>query len=130
MSRCVFIERIFASGTAKEADSSKPEPQIASKPASAASFAASGLCAAIAIAGRWTSILARSAAALRWSCAMVRAWSAHRGGDIAAIDRGDVGSGLERERVMHEGLRDVLGGDFAAEQVAAHVVFFAQVPRF
>ena len=30
---------------------------------------------------------------------------------------------------MQEGLRDVVGGDFAAEQVAAHVVLFAQAPR-
>jgi hypothetical protein len=43
---------MLASGTAYEADSSKPLPQIASKPAVAASLAAGGLCAAIAIAGR------------------------------------------------------------------------------
>src|SRR6185437_17128690 len=54
---------------------------------------------------------------------------AHRRGDVAAVDGGDVGGCLERQRLVQEGLRDVGGGDFAAEQIAAHVVLFAQAAR-
>lgn len=42
---------MLASGTAYEAESSKPDAQIAGKPASAASLADRGLCADIAIRG-------------------------------------------------------------------------------
>src|SRR5215472_18356672 len=45
--------------------------------------------------------------------------SAQRRRDVAAVDGGHVGGGLERERLRHEGLRDVLGRDLAPEQVAA-----------
>ena len=48
MSRCWVIDTTLTSGTPYIAESSKPDAQIASKPASAASIADSGLCAAIA----------------------------------------------------------------------------------
>ena len=48
MSRCCTGDRMLASGTAWLADSSKPLPQTASKPASAANRADSGLCADMA----------------------------------------------------------------------------------
>ena len=50
--------------------------------------------------------------------------SPHRGCDIAAVDGGDVGRGLQRQRLMHKRLRHILGRHFAAEQIAAHIVFF------
>src|SRR5580692_1210818 len=102
---------------------------MASKPALAASLAASGLCAAMATAGRCTSILARSAAALFGFGVMGRG-SPHRSGDIAAVDGGDVGGCLQRQRLVQECLRDVVGGDFAAEQVAAHVVLLGYTAGF
>jgi hypothetical protein len=48
MSRCCVIDTTLTSGTPYIAESSKPDAQIASKPASAASIADNGLCAAIA----------------------------------------------------------------------------------
>ena len=52
-----------------------------------------------------------------------------RRGDVAAIDGGDVGGGLERQRLMQEGLGHVLGRDLAAEQIAGHVVVLAEAAR-
>jgi len=49
-----------------------------------------------------------------------------RRGDIAAVNGGDVGGGLQRQRLMQKRLRHVVGGDLAAEQVAAHVIFLVQ----
>jgi ATP-dependent Clp protease adaptor protein ClpS len=46
--------------------------------------------------------------------------------DVAAIDGGDVGGGLERQRLGQEGLRHILRGDLAAEQVAAHIVLLGE----
>ncbi len=51
--------------------------------------------------------------------------SPHRGCDIAAVDGGDVGGGLERQRLVHKRLSHILRRDFAAEQIAAHIVFLA-----
>src|SRR4029450_12190557 len=48
MSGCWVIDPTLTSGTPYIADSSKPDAQIASKPASATSMADKGLCAAIA----------------------------------------------------------------------------------
>ena len=42
---------------------------------------------------------------------------AQRGGDIAAVDGGDIGGGFERQRLRQEGLRHVLGGDLAASRL-------------
>src|SRR5579884_2154324 len=50
MSRCCVKDSRLASGTPYAADSSNPLAQIASNPASSASRADSGLCAAIAVA--------------------------------------------------------------------------------
>src|ERR1700687_2555402 len=41
--------------------------------------------------------------------------SPHRRRDIAAVDGGDVGGGLERQRLVQEASRHVVGGDFDAE---------------
>ena len=41
----------------------------------------------------------------------------HCRGDVAAVDRGDVGGRLQRQRLVQERLRDVLGGDFAASRL-------------
>src|SRR5690606_35067590 len=87
--RCVSQDRMEASGTAWAAESSKPLPQIASNPASAASFAESGLCADMAMAGRsGVSIARRRAGAsvmarcsLRHACGSTRA----RGGQGARL---------------------------------------------
>lgn len=50
-SKCVDMGRILASGTAWEAESSKPESQIAGNPACTASLAESALCEDIAMHG-------------------------------------------------------------------------------
>ena len=55
---------------------------------------------------------------------------AHRRGDIAAVDRGDVSGGFQRQCLVQEGLCDIFGGHFAAKQVAGHVVFLAHAARF
>src|SRR2546421_575959 len=47
--------------------------------------------------------------------------SAKDGGNVAAIDGCDVGGGLQRQRMMQEGLCDVLGHNLATQQVADHV---------
>ena len=44
--------------------------------------------------------------------------SAQSGSDVAAVDGGDIGGRFERHRMMQEGLRNVLGPDLAAEQIA------------
>jgi len=55
--------------------------------------------------------------------------SPHRSRDVAAVDRGDVGGGFQLQRLMQEGLRHVVGGHLAAEQVAAHVILLGQAAR-
>src|SRR5712692_476138 len=47
--------------------------------------------------------------------------SARGGGDVAAIDGDEGAGGVARQCQLQEGLRDILGGDLAAEQVAARV---------
>ncbi len=47
--------------------------------------------------------------------------SPHRGGDIAAVDGGDIGGGFQRQRLVQKRLRHVVRRYFAAEQIAAHV---------
>ena len=37
--------------------------------------------------------------------------------------------GLQRQRLLQECLRHVVGRDLAAEQIAAHVILLAQTPR-
>ena len=51
--------------------------------------------------------------------------SPQRGGDVAAVDGGDIGGGLQRQRLGQERLRDILGRDFPAEQIAPHIGLFA-----
>src|SRR5712692_888853 len=48
--------------------------------------------------------------------------SARGGGDVAAIDGDEGAGGVARQCQLQEGLRDILGGDLAAEQVATHVL--------
>lgn len=48
--------------------------------------------------------------------------SAHRRGDVAAIDRGDIGRGAFGQGLVHESLGDVFGRDLKAQQIAGHVV--------
>jgi hypothetical protein len=60
---------------------------------------------------------------------LTRGGLTHRRGDIAAIDRGHVAGGLQFQRLMQERLRHVLGGDLAAEQVAAQVILLAHSTR-
>src|SRR5882724_6079207 len=55
--------------------------------------------------------------------------SAQRRRDIAAVDGRHVGGGLQRQRLRQKGLRDVLGGDLALQQVAAHVVLLGDAAR-
>ena len=50
-----------------------------------------------------------------------RRQSAECCGDIAAVDVGDVGGGLERHRMVQKGLRHVLGRHLAAEKIACRV---------
>ena len=49
--------------------------------------------------------------------------------DVAAVDGGDIAGGFQLQRLVQKGLRHVLGGDFAAEQVAAHVVLLGDAAR-
>jgi multidrug efflux pump subunit AcrA (membrane-fusion protein) len=42
--------------------------------------------------------------------------------DVTAIDRGDVRGRLQRQRVVHKRLCDIVGRHLAAEQIARHVV--------
>src|SRR3954465_7096138 len=42
--------------------------------------------------------------------------------DVAAVYGRHVAGGFQLQRLVQEGLRHVLGGDLAAEQIAAHVV--------
>jgi uncharacterized protein (DUF169 family) len=55
--------------------------------------------------------------------------SAEGCGDIAAVDRGDVGGCLERHGMMQKGLSDILRGYFAAEKIARHVALLADTAR-
>src|SRR6516164_11467054 len=55
--------------------------------------------------------------------------SAERRGDVAAVDRRHIGGGLERHRMVQKGLRHILGGYLAAEQIARHVVLLAEAAR-
>ena len=50
-------------------------------------------------------------------------------GDVAAVNREHRTRRLVRQREIDEGRRDVVGGDFLAQQIARHVVGFAEAPR-
>src|SRR5436853_525500 len=45
-----------------------------------------------------------------------------RGRDIAAVYGCHIAGGFQLQRLVQEGLRHVLGGDLAAQEIAAHVV--------
>ena len=64
MSRCWEKESRLASGTPYAADNSNPLAQMPSNPASAASRADSGLCAAITVASPPAATLCRNAFAI------------------------------------------------------------------
>ena len=67
--------------------------------------------------------------AFGWASAWTWRRLAHRCRDIAAIDRGHVARGFQFQRLMQECLRHVVGGDLAAEQVAAQIVGLADAAR-
>src|SRR5260370_27086994 len=52
--------------------------------------------------------------------------SAGGGGEIAAIDGEERRRGVARQREMQKRRRDILSGDLAAEQIAAHVLRLAE----
>src|SRR5215218_10228042 len=52
-----------------------------------------------------------------------------RGCDIAAVYGRHIAGGFQLQCLMQEGLRHVLGGDLAAEQVSAHVVLLGDAAR-
>jgi hypothetical protein len=56
--------------------------------------------------------------------------SAHCGGDIAAVHGRDIRGGFQFEGLVQESLRDIFGGDLAAEKIAGHVNFFIHAARF
>lgn len=68
---------------------------------------------------RWRGVGYRSAP---WRQEEFRWLSAHRSGDIAAIDRGDIGRGAFGQGLVHESLGDVFGRDLKTQQIAGHVV--------
>src|SRR5271166_136977 len=55
--------------------------------------------------------------------------SAQCRGDVAAVDRGHVGGGLERQCLVQKGLGNVVRGYLAAEKIACHVVLFGHTAR-
>src|SRR5215216_3699828 len=49
--------------------------------------------------------------------------------DVAPVYGCHIAGGFQLQRLVQEGLRDVLGGDLAAEQISAHVVCFGDAAR-
>src|SRR5262245_40491701 len=49
--------------------------------------------------------------------------------DVAAVYGRDIAGGFQLQRLVQERLRDVVGGDLAAEKIAAHVVLLGDAPR-
>ena len=54
---------------------------------------------------------------------------AQRGGNIAAVDGGDIAGRFQLQCLMQEGLRHIMGGDLAAKQVIGEVVVRADAAR-
>src|ERR1700729_1865858 len=90
-------------------------------------------CCARAICGDSTRMALRAYGAPRISLAhrlpVNLSSSPQAGFDVAAVDGEGGGGGFGCSREIDEGIRDVFGGHFAAEQVGAHVAAFREAPR-